>query len=90
MTIENFDVLQSPLRDVPFTLIATYPIGHIFYFEFPSEPSIEQYAAAGVAISERMLRQIGKQPSSWLLRPTAEVNLDFFRDGPGPEPVLVR
>ena len=82
--------LDTPLRDIPFTLIATRPIGFVYYYEFQSEPSLDEYAAAGAAIQKVMLAQIGFPPLAWLLIPTVEVNLDFFRGQDGfREPVQV-
>ncbi len=65
--------LEAPLTATPHTLIGVYPVGHIYYFEFDSEPGPEEYVAAGVAISKIMLFQIGQRPAAWIYRPTAEI-----------------
>ena len=86
----DIDLLSIPLREIPFTLIATRPFGVIYYFEFQSEPSVPEYAAAGVAVTKAMIQGVGEPPTAWLLLPSADVNLDFFRGNEGfREPVQV-
>lgn len=92
MTVEDRDfnpALDLPLRNVPFTLVGIFPIGHIFYFEFDSEPPVEDYVQAGAKITRAMVKAIGRKPASWYFAPSADVNLGFFQGGAGPEPVRV-
>jgi hypothetical protein len=80
--------LEAPLTAVPHTLVGVYPIGHIFYFEFDSEPDVHEYSAAGKAIVRRMGFAIGQYPSQWVYAPTADIRWEEISDTTR-KPVLV-
>ncbi len=80
--------LEAPLTATPHTLIGVYPVGHIYYFEFKSEPGPEEYVAAGVAISKVMAFKIGQIPANWIYRPTVEIRWGEISDNTR-EPIRV-
>lgn len=66
--------LDLPLTPIPHTLVASIP-GYVYYFEFPSEPSPDEYQAGVIALGNRMAKDLGLVISSndVLYRPSHEI-----------------
>jgi hypothetical protein len=88
MTFDPDRALEAPLTAIPWTLIGIYPIGHIYYFEFPTEPGSDEYTAGGAAIVKRMGFAIGQYPQQWVYAPTVEIRWGEISDATR-EPILV-
>ena len=78
--------IEAPLTAIPHTLVGITAYRQIYYFLFPSEPSPEEYTAAGAA----MVKKAGTKPVTWVYRPTAEIRWDEIRGVITHEPIRVR
>ncbi len=82
--------IDLPLSPVPHTLVASIP-GYVYYFEFPSEPSPDEYQAGVIALGNRMAKDLGLVITSKdiLYRPSAEIRWGEIHGALKSEPVKV-
>ena len=83
--------LDLPLTEIPHTLVMAYS-GHVYYFEFPTEPGADEYQAAVIAVGNRMAKDLGHVPDSRsvVYRPTAEIRWDEIDSTLDRQPVKVQ
>ena len=65
--------LDLPLTETPFT-VSAFAGAHVYFFEFPSEPSADEYVAAVNAIKSRAAKGgLVLEADRTVYRPTAEI-----------------
>ena len=82
--------LDLPLTETPFTVIA-FAGAHVYFFEFPSEPSGDEYLAAVDAMKSRAAKGgLTLDSERTVYRPTVEIRWDEIEATLPLRPIHVR